>query len=214
MADINKIINPTGRIKYNELTNLITKTSITDFTNQIQHPFLVGQELYEGDMRRHKDAEDDTSTMQFSVSSLRAEIAEEQTKNRIKIADTAVQHRLPKVDNNNPSKTGIQSAIYVLRKKSFSKESKKNVFTVGRHQQNDLVIADFVISKFHAAITSFFGKYFVMDFNSTNGVTVNGKKINSDIKVQLPIGANIVFGRVSFMFISPLNLYRILNKTN
>ncbi len=210
MASINKIINPTGRIKYNELTAYVASISITDFTDQIAHPFLIGKELFDGDMRRHKDALDDTSTMQFSASALRAEVAKEQAK-RIHFEDTKIQNRLPEIQKKQEERnSGIKSAIYILRKKSFSQEGKSNVFTVGRHEQNDIVIVDFVISKFHAAITSFFGKYFVMDLGSTNGVTVNGQKITPQVKVQLPIGANIVFGRVSFMFTSPLNLYRML----
>lgn len=54
-------------------------------------------------------------------------------------------------------------------------------YTIGRSVNNSLVIDDNTISACHVKITVFFKSAYIEDMDSTNGMTVNGKKIAKSI---------------------------------
>lgn len=74
----------------------------------------------------------------------------------------------------------------------------KDVITIGRKLENDLVIKDFLISRKHAEIRFENGKYHIYDLSSTGGTFLNQKKISNSI---LYSGDIIFLASVPMMFI-------------
>jgi pSer/pThr/pTyr-binding forkhead associated (FHA) protein len=74
----------------------------------------------------------------------------------------------------------------------------KDVITIGRKLENDLVIKDFLISRKHAEIRFEDGKYHICDLDSTGGTFLNQKKITKSI---LYSGDIIFLAGVPMMFI-------------
>src|SRR6185295_5502675 len=56
-------------------------------------------------------------------------------------------------------------------------ELAKDVMTIGRDVNNDLVINDSEVSRNHARLTSQSGGYLIEDLASTNGTFVNGQRL-------------------------------------
>ncbi len=54
----------------------------------------------------------------------------------------------------------------------------KSPFTIGRKQDNDLVLDDGAVSAHHAKIEQIQSAYFLEDLRSTNGTQVNGQRID------------------------------------
>ena len=165
--------------------------SVTDFLDQVQEPFLVGKELYD------RFFPDVLATDEHDVPDARAFRA---TKLR--------QARKQAANQARPSDTdGVTRAIFVLRKKEFSREH-AGVLSIGRHETNDIVIADYSVSRAHARIIEFRGMFFLIDLESTNGTKLNHQFITPNIKVRVESHAIITLGRLNFVFMSPYDLYQ------
>lgn len=194
MASLLDITDKKGRINHNVLKDFISHTALSDFAEQAQRPFLIGKELYDGEL--HKKIGDQASgTMKFQVAEIKG------------LLDETL-----KTMEASPGSTdsgGISHAIYYLRKKNNGITSEEqDTFYVGRSEDNDIVIADYAISKRHAEILFYRDMYFAVDLKSTNGTKVNQQPIGPGMKIQLPIGSTISFGRFCFIFTHPLQLYR------
>ncbi len=75
----------------------------------------------------------------------------------------------------------------------------KNVTTIGRHLENDIVFHEDFLSRFQAEIVNDDGKYLLYDKNSTSGTFVNGKRIE---KCVLNSGDLISFANINIMFVN------------
>ncbi len=75
---------------------------------------------------------------------------------------------------------------------------KKEVTTIGRKLENDLVIQDFLVSRCHAEIRKEDGKYYLYDLDSTGGTFLNQKKVSKGL---LYSGDIILLTSVPVMFI-------------
>lgn len=73
----------------------------------------------------------------------------------------------------------------------------KGTFTVGSARDNDLVLPFASISRYHATIRRRLGRYVLDNLNSTNGVIVNGVKVNNS--VTLRPGDDLRFANVRFV---------------
>lgn len=73
--------------------------------------------------------------------------------------------------------------------------------TIGRDKMNNIVIQDNMISRFHAVIQKINHAYFIKDLNSTNGTSVNGKKVPKDKYIRLNPNDIIQLGRTDLSFI-------------
>jgi hypothetical protein len=71
---------------------------------------------------------------------------------------------------------------------------------IGRSRECDITVEDPNISRRHAEIRHENGAYWVVDLGSTNGVEVNGKRID---KARLRNDDQIVIGRTSLVFQTP-----------
>jgi len=66
--------------------------------------------------------------------------------------------------------------------------------TIGRSQDNNIVIDNKLASRHHAIIQKIKDAYFLKDENSTNGTFLNGRRIPSDKYVRLNGGDKITIG--------------------
>jgi pSer/pThr/pTyr-binding forkhead associated (FHA) protein len=74
----------------------------------------------------------------------------------------------------------------------------QEITTLGRYLENDVVIHEDFLSRFHAEIILEGGKYVLYDKNSTGGTFVNGKKIDHCI---LNSGDLISLVNIQIMFV-------------
>ena len=70
--------------------------------------------------------------------------------------------------------------------------------SVGKNNANDVVIDRQFVSRKHAVLTHKNGYFYIADANSSNGVTVNGKKIQ--VPTKLESGTRIGFGPYETVF--------------
>lgn len=199
------IIDENGRVQHDQLRDLVDSTSLAQFTDQAKHPFLVGKEFYDGELSKKSLNSTSTSTMKFSAAELYDVIGE-------KGATTLQFSGRTRQDDSSEKKSTMSNAIFCLRKKSYSDDAERNIFSIGRSRNNDIVVADYVISKHHAQIIFFHDMYFIMDLGSTNGTKVNHRPIPPNMKMKLPINSTIAFGRFCFVFAHPLQVYRGMRK--
>jgi pSer/pThr/pTyr-binding forkhead associated (FHA) protein len=73
--------------------------------------------------------------------------------------------------------------------------------TIGRDKMNTIVLQDNMISRFHAVIQKIQHAYFIKDLNSTNGTSVNGKKVPRDKYIRLNQNDVIQIGRTDLSFL-------------
>lgn len=202
-AKLLDIVDAKARVNHDLLMDFVSKNSISTFTEQAQHPFLVGKVLYDGEIKKRAGTAD-FNTMKFSIAEVQTAV-----NNRINGTHTASLKEAPADYEKN---SGIANAIFMLRKKLYSTEPNPNVITIGRTQDNDIVIADYAISKQHAQIIIFKDKYFIVDTGSTNGTSVNEISVIQGMKVQLSINCTVSFGRICFVFAHPLQVYRGMHR--
>jgi pSer/pThr/pTyr-binding forkhead associated (FHA) protein len=83
----------------------------------------------------------------------------------------------------------------VIKEYPFTKDS----ITMGRQEDNALVIDNLAVSGYHAKIDKLGGEYILTDLQSTNGTFVNDQKVVSH---KLSHGDNIVIGKHVILFVA------------
>lgn len=82
------------------------------------------------------------------------------------------------------------------------------MITMGRAPNNDLVIPDGRVSKFHAYFRQVGDRWMITDANSTNGTAVNGVQIAPDRSVEVHSGDQLeMAGSLRASFLLPKALY-------
>jgi pSer/pThr/pTyr-binding forkhead associated (FHA) protein len=84
----------------------------------------------------------------------------------------------------------------------------KKVTRLGRHMDNDIVIHEEFLSRYHAEVVLEEASYVLYDKNSTGGTYVNGKKID---RCLLNSGDLISLVNIQIMFVN--NNSSLLNKS-
>lgn len=80
--------------------------------------------------------------------------------------------------------------------------------SIGRAANNDLVFAVESVSKFHGYFTVDNGQWALTDFRSTNGIELNGKKLQHAVAAPVKNGDRIRIGDHVFAeFLQPASLY-------
>jgi len=215
MPSILDLSDSKNRVNYRQLKDFVSSLSISELSDQAQYPFLVGKALYDGELMSRSSGSA-TSTMRFNPADIRRAISSRQeleirAPQPQRAADTHVQTPLPPGSTPPQESGGMSQAIYLVRKRPYSIEP-EGVISIGRAATNDIVIADFVISKIHAHIIVFKDKHFIVDMGSTNGTKVDHQLISPGMKVQLQYNSTVSFGRLVFVFTNPLNVYGGLRK--
>ncbi|GEM_PF-3783492 len=70
-------------------------------------------------------------------------------------------------------------------------------WTIGRSSDNNIVIPETAVSRYHATIKKNGGQFIVEDMNSTNGMFLNGKQVRA---AKLKDGDHILIGTVEMIF--------------
>lgn len=112
--------------------------------------------------------------------------------------------------------TGPQWNLVVMPVCRTGRSAVSDFITVGRTENNDVVVLDYSASKFHA----FFkqdkdGNFFLQDSGSRNGTWVNGVRLPARGKgdaVAVESGSQIRFGLVEFTFWQAGEFYDMIKK--
>ena len=83
----------------------------------------------------------------------------------------------------------------VIKEYPFTKDS----ISMGRQEDNTIVIDNLAVSGYHAKIDKLGGEYILTDLQSTNGTFVNDQKVVSH---KLSHGDNIVIGKHVILFVA------------
>jgi pSer/pThr/pTyr-binding forkhead associated (FHA) protein len=74
----------------------------------------------------------------------------------------------------------------------------KDVLTIGRATDNDIVVLEGEVSRHHARLTHQGDSWILQDLGSRNGTTVDGVRITGPVLIvsnsQIALGPNVVFG--------------------
>ena len=178
MKDIRTMVRQT-KVIYEPFKDFIGQSSLKDFLQTFQYPFLVGKDLYEGDLRE-KTMQEYNPTFRFQGT-------------------TEPEHAIENL-------SAINKSLFLL-KPIYEKNIKSTIFTVGRTDKNDIIIIDYSISKEHASITMRNNRYYVTDNGATNGVTINSKKIEAKTEYPIKPKDKIIFGRLGFIFMRPIDIF-------
>ena len=97
-------------------------------------------------------------------------------------------------DHRQPDEIGIEIKRDVFD--AFVVKRKRDV-EFGRSQRCDYVVTDPNVSRRHFELQLRDAEWYLIDLNSTNGVSVNGRRVTS---TRLSPGDEIVVGKSSFKF--------------
>ena len=82
--------------------------------------------------------------------------------------------------------------LKIIINSKYLKEFNKFPISIGRRDDNDLIINDILISRIHCTIFQDSGSFYIADLKSTNGTIVDGKKITESValtnKDQIVLG--------------------------
>lgn len=178
MKDIRTMVRQT-RVIYEPFKDFIGQSSLKDFLQTFRYPFLVGEDLYEGALSE-KTMQEYNPTFRFKGT----------------IEPEHAIHNL----------SAINKSLFFL-KPLYEKRMESTIFTIGRTDENDIIIIDYSISKEHASITMRNNRYYVTDNGATNGVTLNSKKIEAKTEYPLKPKDKITFGRLGFTLMRPIDIF-------
>ena len=178
MKDIKTMVRQT-KVIYEPFSNFVIQSPLSDFIQTFRYPFLVGQDLYEGNLKE-KTVQGYNPTFRFQGT----------------IDPEHAIHNL----------NAVNRSIFFL-KPIYEKRMESTTFTIGRTDANDIIIVDYSISKEHASIIMKNNRYYVTDNGATNGVTINSKKIGKNSQHPLKPKDKIIFGRLGFIFMRPIDIF-------
>lgn len=181
--EIELLVNRAGRIKFSDLEKLAEVMRRDDFVHFVRRPALIGASLFQGKLKR---LDGTLKTMQFT-------------------------HAMEDDSETGVPSKDIQGGIYPLVKMHRKHQGHKrpNIFTIGRTDENDMVMPDYTISKLHAEIQIEDG-YVLLDHRSTNRSYINSRPIEPNKPRPITYGDRLKFGRYEFHFLTPLELYERL----
>jgi FHA domain-containing protein len=105
------------------------------------------------------------------------------------------------VSADEADRLGLAHAQAVVIVDGKRHELAKRQMTLGRSRECDIRIDDPNVSRRHAEIRQEDGAYWIVDLGSTNGIEVNGKRVE---RARLTDADRIVLGRTDVSFESPV----------
>jgi pSer/pThr/pTyr-binding forkhead associated (FHA) protein len=113
----------------------------------------------------------------------------------------------------NPLETG-ETIVYFLQKDSRKQNAFPMAVTVGRLANNDIVLDQSSISRFHAylQLDSKSGKWTITDAGSDNGTFIDGQRLEKNARAVVPDGATLSFGSAKLRFLTPASLVAWLER--
>ena len=97
----------------------------------------------------------------------------------------------------------LENDFVVMRVQRTERSAFPNFISVGRTKNNDVVVGDVSLSKFHAFFRESEGKVFLQDAGSRNGTFVNDESVATKAQgdpSEVESGANVRFGSVEMTF--------------
>lgn len=179
------MLSVSGRIGIQMLRNIHQSCREEDFIRLLLNPVLLGSGIYSGTLNRQE---------KFGATDM----------NR-----TVIFEPLDETEDEASVSESLSQAVYPLVKSEYA-SSTGPIFSIGRVDGNDLIMPDFAISKTHATIEIKRDAYWLSDFGSTNGTTLNGANVGKR-SVRIHDGDKISFARYEFKLSSPKSLYDWLN---
>lgn len=110
--------------------------------------------------------------------------------------DTTIINSSPLGQHLDKIAESQQVSYLVFNKKKIQIAAK---ITMGREQDNDIVIDSKLASRHHCIIQKIRDAYFVKDENSTNGTFLNGRRIPPDKYVKLNAGDKLTIGSANLI---------------
>jgi len=110
---------------------------------------------------------------------------------------------------------GADLLVFPLRKTGRS--AFPQMITVGRTKNNDVVLPDVMISKFHAFFKEENGKLICQDADSRNGSFVGGKPAGSTQRgkgLEVGPGAIVKFALLEFWFVNGKDLLELVRRSS
>jgi hypothetical protein len=104
--------------------------------------------------------------------------------------------------------------VYAVR--NTGRSPYPRIITVGRTRNNDVVLPDIVISKFHAFFKEEDHTFFLSDADSRNGTFVDGKPVPSTKQgkaVSVNPGAKVRFGMIELWFVDAAGLAELVRQS-
>jgi uncharacterized protein YkwD len=105
---------------------------------------------------------------------------------------------------NFSERSGVLSLIALgASKPEQTLELRARRVTIGSAADNDLRLDEPTVSRRHAALEWRWGRWRVVDFGSTNGTYVNGRRVNASSPAPLRRGDQLRFGNARFGLVAP-----------
>jgi pSer/pThr/pTyr-binding forkhead associated (FHA) protein len=115
---------------------------------------------------------------------------------------------LEKPESDEPAEARLNHMQPVVELRKASEESNSQL-TIGRAEENDVVVHDETVSSRHAVMFTDVrsGQNMLQDLDSTNGTAVNGALLRPGRAVALKEGDTVSFGDSEYLFFTPGGLY-------
>ncbi|MDD3625920.1 MAG: adenylate/guanylate cyclase domain-containing protein [bacterium] len=97
---------------------------------------------------------------------------------------------------------------YDLEQNPIKFKIKNEITKIGRKEDNDIVLTDIFVSRYHVAIVNKEGKFFLVDKGSSYGTLLNSKKIDRE---ELKYGDEIKLGNVIITFVDDTTIDTIFS---
>lgn len=185
VATLDDLIKTPGKACYRTLVDLSHSCSKDEFIYFVHCPAFVGSGIHDGNLER-------------AVGGMSGKSQKTQTFNAAEVAKLI-------------EGASLEQSIFLLRKPVLGQLNELRRFTLGRTQDNDILMMDFAISRLHAEVEIRGEDYYLKDMGSSNGTFVNGNLID-DRGLLLQDGDRVRFARYEFLFLSAGGLYSLMKR--
>ena len=132
-----------------------------------------------------------------TVSELHERILRQEPLDAKKTAQTTAKHSVVDLGPDTGTVPG-QSAVAELRGEDGQRHRLQASTRIGRRPDNDIVLDDDDVSRYHAVIIDTGGSFVISDLRSTNGILVHGRRIRTT--ATLTDGDHLRIGGHEFTF--------------
>lgn len=132
-----------------------------------------------------------------TVSELHERILRQEPLDAKKTAQTTAKHSVVDLGPDTGTVPG-QSAVAELRGEDGQRHRLQASTRIGRRPDNDIVLDDDDVSRYHAVIIDTGGSFVISDLRSTNGILVHGRRIRTS--ATLTDGDHLRIGGHEFTF--------------
>jgi DNA-binding SARP family transcriptional activator len=132
-----------------------------------------------------------------TVSELHERILRQEPLDAKKTAQTTAKHSVVDLGPDTGTMPG-QSAVAELRGEDGQRYRLQASTRIGRRPDNDIVLDDDDVSRYHAVIIDTGGSFVISDLRSTNGILVHGRRIRTS--ATLTDGDHLRIGGHEFTF--------------